>query len=385
LRSIKNRIEYILKHNLMIQKTYKLVMSLFFRFLSAFIVTDEKLILFNSLSRKYNDSPKAIFNYMIGNEAYKDFKYVWAVDEPEKYDIPNCAKVKMDTMKYFITALKAKYWVSCVNIERGLHFKKRKTRYLNTWHGTPLKLIGNAVPGRNDFDFSDIDVFCYAGEYEKKIYKRDFKILEDNLILSGLPRNDELYSASSQQIKDYKRLLNLPEDKKIILYAPTWRDSKDNGISYSLAPPLDIELWQRELKDEYVILLRTHAYTNKLLGVEFNDFVRDFSNYPVINHLLIVSDILISDYSATIFDYSILSRPILCYGYDYDEYKLTRGFYIDLEKELPNGVIKSQDLLLEKIKSIDYKTECKKTESFKDRYIEVSGNATAKCVKALIR
>lgn len=123
--NIRKKIEYILKHNLMIQQIYKCMMSLFFRFIGFFVSTDEKLILFNAHGRKYNDSPRAIFKYMIGDERYQDYKFVWALDEPEKYDIPQCSKVRMDTIKYFITALKAKYWVTCVNIERGLHFKKK--------------------------------------------------------------------------------------------------------------------------------------------------------------------------------------------------------------------------------------------------------------------
>lgn len=383
--SIKRRIEYVLKHNLVIQKMYKYIMSFFFRFIGLFISIDEKLILFNGLGKGYNDSPKVIFKYMVSDERFRDYKFVWALDEPEKYNIPYCSKVKMDTMKYFITALKAKYWVSCVNIERGLNFKKKETRYLNTWHGIPLKLVGNSVSGRKDFNFSDINIFCYSSEYERKIYERDFNVQEESLLLSGLPRNDELYNISYEKIMDYKAMLSIPKDKKVILYAPTWRDSTDGGKTYSIEPPIDVEYWENELKSDYILLLRTHAYTNKLLGIEFNDFIRDFSDYPEINHLLIVADILISDYSATIFDYSILERPIICFGYDYDEYALDRGFYIDLEEEIPGGVLKTQKDVIKKIKTLDYKDECKKVAQFKNKYIKIGGNATEKCVNALFK
>ncbi len=384
MTNIKKRIDYILKHNLIIQQLYKHVMSLFFRFIGLFIKTDHKLVLFNGHGRKYNDSPRAIFTYMINNQVYKDFRFVWALDEPEKYNIPACTKVKMDTMQYFITALRAKYWVTCVNIERGLNFKKKDTIYLNTWHGTPLKLIGNSVSGRRDFDFSNIDIFCCAGDYEKEIYKRDFNVTEGSLLLSGLPRNDELYSVTAEQIEYYRDALNIPKGKKVILYAPTWRDSKDNGKSYAIKPPIDMSYWQNELEDEYVLLLRTHAYTNNLIGIQFNDFVRDYSAYPEINHLLIVADILISDYSATIFDYSILERPILCFGYDYNEYSEERGLYVDLEQELPSGVIRSQEELVKKIKTMDYEGECLEVTRFKSRYLQVGGNATEQCVDALM-
>ncbi|MEL7605896.1 MAG: CDP-glycerol glycerophosphotransferase family protein [Sedimentibacter saalensis] len=381
---VRKRIDYLLKHNILLQKVYKYGMSYLFKVIGLFIKLDEKLILFNSHGRKYNDSPKTIFEYMINDDKYKGYRFVWALDEPDIYDIPNCSKVKMDTLKYFIAALKAKYWVSCVNIERGLNFKKKQTIYLNTWHGTPLKFIGNAISNRKDYDFSKIDIFCYAGEYEKEIYRRDFNVLPENLLLSGLPRNDELYSVTDDLTTYYKRLLKLPLDKKVILYAPTWRESTDNGKSYTIKPPIDINYWQEKLKGEYVLLLRTHSYTNKILGIEFNEFIRDFSAYPDINHLLIAADILISDYSATIFDYSILERPIICFGYDYDEYKRERGLYLDLLAELPNGVSRTQEDVIEKIKTMDHQYECIKTAKFKNMYLEAGGNATINCVNALL-
>lgn len=383
--SIVDRIEYILKHNILIQRIYKTTFSFIFRFIGLFIKIDNKLILFNAHGKKYNDSPRAIYEYMCQNDFYKEFKFVWALDEPSNYDLKNAYKVKMDSASYFIIALKAKYWISCVNIERGLNFKKKETIYLNTWHGTPIKYIGNAVSGRRDFDFSTIDLFCYSGMYEKKIYLRDFNIPERSLLLSGLPRNDELYNVSLNKVKNYKKELKLPEDKKVILYAPTWRDSKDKGNSYSLNPPIDISFLEEELKDEYVLLLRTHSYTNNLMGFNFNEFARDYSAFPDINKLLMVADVLVSDYSATIFDYSILEKPIICFAYDYYEYTKERGLYINLKKEFPGGIISTQEELVKKLKTMDYKKECKRIKSFKETYLQVGGDATKKCIEHLLK
>lgn len=381
---IRRRLDYILKHNLLIQRFYKYILSNTFKFIGIFIKTDDRLILFNGHGRKFNDSPKKIYDYLIKNGLYKDYKIVWALDEPEKYDIPFATKVKMDTLKYFIIALKAKYWVSCVNIERGLKFKKKQTIYLNTWHGIPIKKIGNAVNNRRDFDFSNIDIFCCSGDYEREIYIRDFNVLEEKLIFSGLPRNDQLYNVSIKDIERYKKKLNLPLDKKVILYAPTWRDSKNFGKTYNLAPPVDIEYLQSKLQDKYVLLMRTHPYTNKLMGINFNNFIRDFSEYPNINELLIVADILVSDYSATIFDFSILERPIICFAYDYDEYSRERGLYLDLENEFPGGIIKTQEDLVERIITLDYEIESIKIAEFKRKYIQTNGNATEICVNELL-
>lgn len=381
---IRKKIDYILKHNLIVQILYKKVLSAVFRFIGLFVRTDDKLILFSGHGRKYNDSPRSIYEYMINREEYKDFNYVWALEEPDKVEILKGTKIKADTMKYFITALKAKYWVTCVNIERGLHFKKKNTIFLNTWHGVSINKVGNAVSGRKDFNCSNVDIFCYSAEFEKNIIIRDFNTLDASMFPSGLPRNDELYYLRKDEIFKLREKLNIPHNKKVILYAPTWRDSTDNGLSYQIVPPIDWNEWEKELGNEYVVLLRTHAYTNKLMGVKFNDFVRDASSYPIVNNLLAVADIIISDYSSIMFDFSVLGRPIICFGYDYDEYNKYRGFYFDLDKEMPSGVIREEKKVLHKIKYMDFEAECKKTIDLRDKYVNYGGHATEMCVKRLI-
>ena len=379
----KKHLEFILKHNLIIQKLYKVIVGNIFRAIGHFLKTENNLVLINSFGgRRYNDSPKAIFEYLKSNPKYEYLDIVWAFEEPEKFNIP-CRKVKIDSWNYFKTALKAKYWITCVNIERGLHFKKKGTRYLNTWHGTPLKLVGNAVSGRRDFDCSNVDIFCYAGRYEYNINVRDFGVRPESLLCSGLPRNDELYHISSERITILRTVLNIPSDKKVILYAPTWRDSKNGGKTYAIKPPIDIDWWQKQLGNEYVILFRMHAFTTQLMGLEFNDFVRDMSTYPDINDLMIVADMLISDYSATIFDYSILERPIICFAYDYETYAKERGLYINLEEELPSGICLTEQEVITKVRTLDYTEECRKTKLFKNKYLEVGGKAIQLCVEKL--
>ncbi|ACB62079.1 CDP-glycerol:poly(glycerophosphate) glycerophosphotransferase [Exiguobacterium sibiricum 255-15] len=379
------RIEYILKHNVYIQKTYKVLMSLVFKSIGIFVKTEKNLVLFNGHGWKINDSPKAIYDHMINDKKFNEYRMVWAVKNPEEYSNKKIEIIKMDSLKYFITALKSKYWISCVNIERGLNFKKKSTIYLNTWHGIPLKKIGNTVSGRNDFDFSKINYFSYSSEYEEKIYLNAFNLDKHSLIKTGLPRNDILFKIQlhSSVKENTRKNLNLDSSKKIILYAPTWRDSDDKGKQYSLKPPIDFKKWEEEIGDEYIVLLRTHSYTNKLLGVNFNKFIIDVSDYPNINELMILSDILISDYSATIFDYSILEKPIFCFGYDYKEYLESRGFYINLNEELPNGVISEEINLLSQIKNMNVQIQSEKTKEFKNKYIDYNLNATLECVNTI--
>ena len=384
MSKIKKKLEYLLKHNAFINKTFKFVLSGVIRFIGLFVAVDKKAVLFTSLNMKYNDSPKAIYEYLISLKEYHDFKFYWAIAGGNADGIPgNCTVIKADTLKYFLTALKCKYWVSSVNIERSLKFKKKSQVYLNTWHGIPIKTVGNESAGRKDYDFSYINRFCISGDYEIDLYKRSFNINETQLLKVGMPRNDVLYNTTEEEIENIKTRLSLPKDKKVILYAPTWRDSKDGGDSYQIKPPMSLDLWQEKLGNEYVLLFRAHHYTSTLLGVEFNDFVLDYSSYPNINDLLKISDILISDYSATIFDYSILERPIICFSYDFEQYVVERGFAMNYKEELGSMMASTENEVFDKILNLDAKKAKEETIKLKNKYIAYGGNATEKCVEAL--
>ena len=386
MNGLRARLDYILKHNYLIYRIFNFSVSSVLKIIGIFIPIDKKMVIFSGQARKYNDSSRSLYEYMLAHpEKYGQYQCVWALEDPEHVDIPgNPIKIKADTMEYFKMTLRAKYWITCVNIERSLHYKKKGCRYLNTWHGTPFKHIGNDAGGRKDFDFGSVDYFCYASEYEKEIYKRAFRTREDSMIPTGLPRNDELYRVTSQEIKDIKERLGLPLDKKIILYAPTWRDSTDNGKTYAIKPPIDAKRWEKELKDDYIVLFRMHTYTNKLLGLEFNDTLRDYSAYPNVNDLFKVADILISDYSASMADYAILERPVLCFTYDYEQYREERGLYVDYATDMPSGILRTEDDVLNYIKTMYYEAECEKTRvMIKEKLIHLGGNATELCLEKL--
>ena len=133
-----------------------------------------------------------------------------------------------------------------------------------------------------------------------------------------------------------------------------------------------------------MLLMRTHQYTNKLLGVEFNDFCRDYCSYPNANDLLKVSDIMISDYSGIIADFSIFEKPILCFAYDYEQYKETRGLYLDYNVDMPSGILRTEDDVLEYLKNMNFEEECQKTKRMLKQKLETyGGHATETCLEKL--
>lgn len=384
---MKRKLEYLLKHTPWLMSFFIGAGSAVLKFIGLFVKVDERMILFVSFSGKqYNDSPKAIYEYIRNNKTGEHYRCVWAFEHPEDFPQVTCDKVKIDTPKYFLTTLKAKYWVASVNIERGLKYKKKSQIYMNTWHGPAINLMGNAVEGRNDFNWDHINYFCISGKYEEPIITRDFRVLPENLLLSGLPRNDALYSCTEEKKLALRNQFGIPENKKVILYAPTWRESTDGGKTCNLKPPINLEKWENELGDNYVLIIRAHVNTRQMLGIHFNDFVRDGSDYPVVNDLLMVADYLISDYSSIIMDYCILGRPIVCFGYDFEDYNKARGgFYFDLDKEIPSGICHTEDEVLSYILNADYDLESQKAKAFRDRHIEVGGHATEICTEKLLK
>ena len=140
---MKEYVINLLKNNQFFYWLYSTIMNLFLGILRIFIKVDEHVILFNSFGgKKFDDSPKAIFEYMSNEEKYKEYKFYWGIDEPEKFIIKKAIVLKNNSLKYFMTALRAKYWITNSSIERGLKFKNKKTIYINTWHGTAIKKIG---------------------------------------------------------------------------------------------------------------------------------------------------------------------------------------------------------------------------------------------------
>lgn len=374
---MKGKIKNLLKNNVFIYNIYSFIFNLLLKIFKLFIKIDEEIILINSFGgKKYDDSPRVIFEYMKTQEKYKKYKIYWAFHNPNDFEIEGAIKIKTDTLKYFIIALKAKYWITNSAIERGLKFKNKKTIYINTWHGSAIKKMGIDAPNSVfRFNISKYDIMYAQSKYDIDIFSNAFELPRNIFVLAGLPRNDELYNVTEKEIESIRDKLNIPKNKKVILYAPTFREySRDKNGCVS-SPPININKWKEKLSDKYIILFRAHYEINNILGIKDDDFIKNVSDYNNLNELMKISDILISDYSSIMFDYSILKRPIYSYAYDYDEYLEKRGMYIDIKKELPNGVCETEQELLKQIIECDFDEQIGRTEKFLRKYVETNGNA----------
>ena len=383
----KNTVMSCIKSSPKLKATYCFIGSMAIRLLGLFIKTDKKMILFNSFGgKKYDDSPKALYEFMVKDERFADYKFVWAFHNIDSISIPNADVIKTDNVRYFITALKAGVWITNSGIERGLRFKKRNTIYINTWHGTPIKYMGADEPENKGKKLpkSNFDRQNAQSEFEADVFSRVFNIPINHMIIFGYPRNDILVNHSEQIKKQYKEKLGISPDKKVILYAPTFREyERDEERGCVLKPPIDIKKWKSQLSNEYTLLVRCHYEISKLLNIDLdNSFAIDVSSYPSLNDLMLASDMLISDYSSIIFDYAIIERPILLFTYDYDTYNQKRGMYFDIRTWLPGGSV-TEDELIELIKTLDYEKAIKQVRSFQQQFVTEFGNATSRTVDEL--
>ncbi|OWV12141.1 CDP-glycerol glycerophosphotransferase family protein [Fibrobacter sp. UWH1] len=364
------------------------------QFCSIFVPVNKKQILFASFGgRKFDDSPKAIYDEICRRKEFADWNLIWAFVNPQNFDIPRGKKIRMDSFSFFIALLQSYVWVSNSGMDRDIFLNLKHTIKVETWHGTPLKKIcgdehQNTMGGKRELrgPLDSRTIRCAQSVFDRDIFKRIFHATENSFLMCDLPRNDKLRCYTERELIEIKQKLNIPLNKKVILYAPTYREYlwDENGENL-LVPPINLGKWERKLASEYVLLFRAHYAVGTALNVQTNDFVKDVSSYPVLNDLYAISDMMISDYSSCYFDFSILHRPMLNFAYDLEEYETKRGLYLKLEDCLECSINRDEDSLLSEIKSLDFEQEIMKTIRFQQRFAPFAGHASEVLVDEILK
>jgi CDP-glycerol glycerophosphotransferase len=388
LRVGKKKLKRLLKHR------WRFKTLIYFRVYNKRPINERKIFFESFKGNYYTDSPKYIYEYLY--EHYPDeYDYVWVINDKNTKIPGNPKRVKKNTLAHYKEMATSKYWVMNTR-QDARYFKRNGQIFLSTWHGTPLKRLGFDMenihlknPKTKDAylrDSSDWDYFVSQNPFSTETLARAFGY--DGVMLeTGYPRNDILYNADEDKVNQIKSDLNIPAGKKVILYAPTWRDIETHKLEdeeYGLE--LDLNLLKESLGDEYVILIRTHYLISNNLNLDdFGDFAINVSGYDDIAELYLVSDLLITDYSSVFFDFANLRRPVLFYTYDLEEYESElRGFYIDIKTEVPGPLLMTSEEVLEAIQNIDEITEeyREKYDEFYDRFCSIDdGNASKRIVE----
>lgn len=371
---------------------------------------DEKLVVFESFwGKSYSCSPKAIYEGMLRDKRYDDYHFIWSFQDIQAHrrllENPRTRLVQRNSKEYEKAFAKAKIWIYNMSVPEYMEPSKDQI-YVETWHGTPLKRVGCDIIYESDCRRSRQETIA---AFEKKGAKVDYllspSVFYDEVITSafglkksgneaavvhtGYPRNDYLYHYSLDDLRQIKERLGIPENKKTLLYTPTWRENQYQSQG-GFASHMEIDLNElfRILGNDYVLLYRAHHHISTYdWKQEWEGRVIDVTGVEDVNELYIISDLLITDYSSTMFDYGNLGRPMVFYMYDLEEYgEKLRGFYFDVE-ELPGPIVKTTQELAQAILKLretfvydeKYQRFQKKFNTYED------GGATQRTLDLLLR
>ena len=293
-----------------------------------------------------------------------DREHIWVVTDYGA-DVPPGSRVVLSgTEEYFEALARCRYIVS--NDDMQPEFRKRDGQvYLQTWHGTPLKKIGLDI-GKPQFasgtayfdhlaaDVAKWDLLLSQNPFSTPILRRAFRF-GGEICEYGYPRNDAL-SRGREGAAQLRERLCIPAGKRVVLYAPTWRDNQYYASGrYRFDLRLDMERAAQALSRDHVLLIRGHHHlANDVRAGSRPDFARNVTAYPDITDLFTIADVLITDYSSVMFDFAVTGRPMLFFTYDLASYRdKLRGFYFDFEAEAPGPLLATSDEVLAAVAGAD--------------------------------
>ncbi|MEU9376222.1 bifunctional glycosyltransferase family 2 protein/CDP-glycerol:glycerophosphate glycerophosphotransferase [Streptomyces sp. NPDC048255] len=308
------------------------------------------------------DSPRAIHEELLRRG--EKLEHIWLVRDG-RAEVPETARaVQYDSVESWDVLARARYYVVNSNVPRNFLRRPGQT-VVQTWHGTPIKQIGHdfvhdyytspEVLEGLEHDSAQWTLLASPSSYATPVLKRALGY-QGEVIESGAPRTDALVRPDAQRIAEVRRRLGLPEGKKVVLYMPTWRENCEGWSGgYKLDLRIDLDQARRELGEDHVLLIRGHHNVGEQVREGARDgFVVDVSRWPDATDLLLVADVLISDYSSAIFDFALTDRPILLFTYDLQHYRGTlRGFNFDLEEKAPGPLLADSASLIAAVRDAD--------------------------------
>ena len=329
-------------------------------------------VVFRSFFGQYNDNPKYISEAL--HEQHPNIKIVWIVRDGSIDSFPPYAKlVNLDSKEYSKMIARAQVVVDNYfgtrstllngdNKIKGFLFKalarnRKKQLNISTWHGTPLKHIALDEPSYKAKGikkaYTNSDILLAGCDYTANIFPSAFQ-WNKNILMCGTPRNDLLFNITKAQ--SIKEKLGLPLDKKVVLFAPTFRNSPDmSGINQLKEMDLNKLLLalNKKFDEDWCFVFRSHNLVFKKIqeqGVKIDERIIDGNKHEDMAEYLLCSDCLITDYSASMFDYLLTGKPCFLYMPDLLEYRNgERGFYMDIS-ELPFSKSQSFEELIQAIK-----------------------------------
>ncbi|WP_229664206.1 CDP-glycerol glycerophosphotransferase family protein [Brevibacterium sediminis] len=360
---------------------------------------DEQTIVFETgQGKQYADSPRAIHEELIRQGDTR--RKVWIYHKRLPVTDQHTTVVKRHSPAFFWHLATAKYWINNHNFPNYIH-RRDQGVYIQTWHGTPLKrmfLDQDNFYGRDPGYVDRVkeasaqwNALVSPSPYATKAMRSSYGYTGEVYEL-GYPRNDVLRGPDTDEIRaGVRRRLSIPRERTVVLYAPTFRDDQPTTRGrFAFQWPFDPQDFVERFGDDVTLLVRTHFLINTKLEIpeELKAHIIDVSGFPDINELFLASDMLVTDYSSSFFDYSVLERPIIFFAYDLENYRDNlRGFYLDYETELPGPVATTSAALFAEIDRASSVTEedRERLRSFAKQYApNDDGHAAARVIDQLL-
>lgn len=360
-------------------------------FLYLLPVNPRKIVISSYYGKPYGDNGKYIIEEI--NKTENNYDIVWLLKkeyEDEANFPDNVRIVGYGSYRALLELATAKIWID--NCRKMICPPKRiKQFYIQTWHGSiPLKKVEKDVeeklsPGYVDsakHDSKIADVFLSNSKFCTEIYRKSFwyngRVLE-----IGSPRCDVFFRENNDVDIKVRDLYNIKSDAKIVIYAPTFR-ADGNLEVYNIDFKKLIEVLENKFGGEWIVLIRLHPnISNKADLITYSERLINATNYNDMYELLSISDMLITDYSSTMFEFSLNYKPVFLYCSDIAEYRKDRDLYFDLEK-LPYKIAEDNTQLIQSIKDFDEEEYRNKVHLFyKELGIQESGNASVEVVKLI--
>ncbi|WP_445487891.1 CDP-glycerol glycerophosphotransferase family protein [Niallia sp. 03133] len=269
---------------------------------------------------------------------------------------------------------------------------KKNVKCLQIWHAAgAIKQFGRKDPSiktrtkaakiRFQNVYNQFQYILSGSTIMSAIFQEAFGANKNQMLPLGIPRTDLFFHNERKKLIQENIYADYPDlkHKKVILYAPTYRDGEKN---YSL--PLDLALMKETLQNEYILILKLHPHiTNTLELDSFKGFVYDLTNYPNINELLLITDILITDYSSIPFEFSFLAKPMIFFPYDLEDYAVARGFWENYRELVPGPIVSNTAEIVNII--MNPYADITKVQQFHQEWNEYSkGNSSANTASLLL-
>ena len=361
----------------------------------------KKAVLFKSFNGQYNDNPKYISIKL--HEIDPKIKQYWIIGNrchEIKYLPSYIKKVKTDSFRS--SYIKARcsivvdngagwYLSYSTNRHRFYSFLKDKKQFnLSTWHGTPFKKIGADSLENNGWEkenlFTTSDCLICGSSFISSAFNSAFCGKTNNLLI-GTPRNDYLFHYGDATVKiNLRHKLELPLDKKIVLFAPTYRNNvEDSGLRQIEMFDINVLLtsFSSKFGGEWVIVFRSHNLVLDSLqktSLLDNEVFFDGNIGDDMMEYMLASDAMITDYSGALFDICLTSMPCFLFAHDTERYiSLERGSYFKLS-ELPFRMNTSFKMLIDSVLSFDFDKDIQNKELFLKHIGNVEdGKASLNC------